>query len=228
MNDQTNYSGKDELEILDSADNYTYSITSQICNFFSKDKVALDFGAGAGTFAKKLRNSNLEVECLEIDPDLTNILTSLNFKVHRDLSGFKHSSVAQIYSINVLEHIEDDLNILKKLKDILIDDGKLYLYLPAFPILYSKFDKKIGHFRRYKRADLSDKLREAGFKIEKMRYRDSVGFLVAFIFKLISNSDTVSKKSVYIYDRLLFPFSKFVDPLLSRFFGKNIEVLAIK
>jgi predicted SAM-dependent methyltransferase len=136
--------------------------------------------------------------------------------------------VDQIYSINVLEHIEDDFSILKEFHRVLGDSGKLYLYLPAFPILYSRFDKKIGHFRRYKKDDLLKNLEEAGFQVKNICYRDSMGFFVALIFKILTRSDTVSKKSVAIYDKLIFPFSKLFDPILGMFFGKNIEAIAVK
>ena len=145
------YNGIEELELLDSAHNYTYSIVKEIKHFFNPAEVSLDFGAGAGTYSKRLKNLNYKVECIEIDPTLIKILEKNELSVHRGLDDFEDTSLTQIYSINVLEHIEDDFEILKKFYSLLKTGGKVYLYLPAFPILYSKFDKKIGHFRRYKK-----------------------------------------------------------------------------
>jgi len=229
--DKTNsqiYNGIEELELLDAADNYTYSIIDRVTGFFSSTGRTLDFGAGAGTYAKRLVKNGLPVECVEIDPTLTGMLKDNNLQVHNGLPPIEDSSVEQIYSINVLEHIDDDIETLKGFHRILKEDGRLYLYLPAFPILYSRFDKKIGHFRRYKKRDLKEKLEIAGFEIKNLGYRDSIGFFVALLFRLTINSDSVSKKSVGIYDKLIFPFSKLLDPVLGAFFGKNIEVMALK
>lgn len=222
------YNGIEELELLDSANNYTYSIVKEIKHFFDKQKLSLDFGAGAGTYAKRLKKQNYKIECIEIDPTLIKILETNDLKVHNGLDSFQESSLPQIYSINVLEHIEDDLEILKKFYSLLEPGGKLYLYLPAFPILYSRFDKKIGHYRRYKKKDLTEKLIKAGFHIDRIGYKDSIGFFAALVFKLILNSETVSKNSISIYDKLIFPFSKILDPILGRLFGKNVEALIIK
>lgn len=229
--DETNsqiYNGIEELELLDAADNYTFSIINRIKGFFSSTGKTLDFGAGAGTYAKRLVQNDFPVECVEIDPTLTQILKDNDLQVHNGLPGIEEKSIDQIYSINVLEHIEDDIQTLKGFHKILKDGGRLYLYLPAFPILYSRFDKKIGHFRRYKKDDLSEKLDKAGFEIKSISYRDSIGFFVALLFRITVNSDSVSKKSVGIYDKLIFPFSKILDPILGIFFGKNIEAMVIK
>ncbi len=228
MTQSEKYNGIEELELLDSAHNYTNSITTRINSFFSKDLLTLDFGAGAGTYAKKLKSQDYKITCIEIDPTLIGVLKNHDLDVSKSTADFESGSVHQIYSINVLEHIEDDLGILKEFHRMLTSSGKIYLYLPAFPVLYSKFDKKIGHYRRYKKKDLVQKLTEAGFQIEQRSYRDSIGFFVAYLFKIISNSEDVSKTAITIYDKIVFPFSRLLDPLLGAYFGKNIEVMATK
>ena len=127
----------------------------------------------------------------------------------------------------VLEHIEHDYETLVDIKQKLAKDGRLLLYVPAFNILYSKFDKKLEHKRRYSKKDLCKKIENAGYKINKVKYADSIGFLCAIIYKIFINSDKLNKKTIEIYDRYLFPVSRFLDKIgLEYLFGKNIILIA--
>ena len=59
-----------------------------------------------------------------------------------------------ILYINVLEHIEDDRAELLSAYRALPVGGFLLLFVPALPQLYSKFDRSVGHFRRYYKKEL--------------------------------------------------------------------------
>ena len=54
-----------------------------------------------------------------------------------------------ILYLDVLEHIEDHESEILKAFGSLKKDGYLVFNVPAFQFLYSDFDKKVGHFRRY-------------------------------------------------------------------------------
>ena len=51
--------------------------------------------------------------------------------------------------MNVLEHIEKDKEEINNSLKILNKNGMLIILVPAHQKLFSKFDKEIGHFRRY-------------------------------------------------------------------------------
>ena len=59
------------------------------------------------------------------------------------------SGIDFVFSSNVLEHIKDDIEVLKAIRNKLSDNGELYLYLPAHMILMSRIDEVVGHYRRY-------------------------------------------------------------------------------
>src|SRR6185312_7274103 len=59
-----------------------------------------------------------------------------------------------IVLVNVLEHIEDDIGALVDLRELLEPGGRLCVFVPAFEGLYSDFDRRIGHRRRYRRSQL--------------------------------------------------------------------------
>jgi SAM-dependent methyltransferase len=67
---------------------------------------------------------------------------------------------------DVLEHLEDDLGVLRALHLLLTDRGKLLLTVPAGRSLWSYFDEASRHVRRYEIAELTDKLHRTGFEVE--------------------------------------------------------------
>ncbi len=71
---------------------------------------------------------------------------------------------------DVLEHIDDDLGTLRHLFDVLEPGGVLVLTVPAHPFLFGEMDAIAHHRRRYRRAELGDKLRAAGFEIRRLAH----------------------------------------------------------
>jgi SAM-dependent methyltransferase len=71
-------------------------------------------------------------------------------------------------AFDVIEHIEDDRAVLRALREALVPGGGLLLTVPQHPSLWSEFDARAHHVRRYRAADLRGKLVETGFEIVKM------------------------------------------------------------
>ncbi|MCR4295369.1 MAG: class I SAM-dependent methyltransferase, partial [Elusimicrobia bacterium] len=70
-----------------------------------------------------------------------------------------------IVCMNVLEHIEDDRATLSRFLGLLKPGGKLVLVVPAHRWLFNPLDAHDGHFRRYEKAELREKLETAGFGV---------------------------------------------------------------
>lgn len=238
-NKNLNYSGIQELINFETGlKNYNRYIAKLIVNGLPLQEIrdrrsgVMDFGAGIGTIADILRDKyQLIVDCVELDLELIDLLRR---KKYKSFSGIEkiNSKYRYIYTSNVLEHIEDDLEMLKKLFRAIETNGKLVVYVPAHPILFSNFDYSVGHFRRYKKNNLVKIVKNAGFSIEKCNYVDSFGFLLALIFKyknkLFKNSE-ISQRYLYIYDNLIYPISRTLDSLGLKFIiGKNIFLVAKK
>jgi hypothetical protein len=131
--------------------------------------------------------------------------------------------------LNVLEHIDDDEAALRSLHAKLTDRGKLLIYVPAFQLLYTSMDAKVGHVRRYTRGMLMARVSAAGFQIERVAYADSIGFLATLTFKIIGNKNgDVSLAALKLYDRAIFPLSRALDLVARRWFGKNLLLIASK
>ena len=129
---------------------------------------------------------------------------------------------------NVLEHIPDDRGVLLGLRDRLLPGATLVLFVPAFPFLYSRFDVRLGHCRRYRRRELRALLIDAGYDVVDARYVNLVGWfawlLVARVFRQIPNwSGPVS-----LYDRWAVPVLRAFEAHLRAPFGQSLLVVARK
>jgi len=228
----TAYSAITELKLVEILVNYNNSIVSSALKYLKGSKKIVDFGAGIGTLSLIFRNKyKLNPICIEIDNENINYLTKRNFHPIKDIDAAP-SELDAIFSSNVLEHIKDDLIILKKMKDHLKKNGLVFLYVPAKMELWSELDQTVGHYRRYEKETLIAKLQKAGFKVKKIYYADSMGYLATLLWKIknITNKTKfASKKSLIFYDKYIFPISSFLDNLGFKYIlGKNLIAIAEK
>jgi SAM-dependent methyltransferase len=226
------YSGMKELEKLElNLQNYNKFIVSSFMKHAgSNAKSIFDFGAGIGTLSNIWKNlgKDVQITCLEVDQTQRSILMDRGFPT---LNSLPNEILADyIFTSNVLEHIEDDSETILKLYNILRPGGGLGIFVPANMFLYSNIDSKLGHYRRYSKKNLINKVSKSGFQIESCVYVDSLGFfawLFLKIFKLgINDSGSLL---LPIYDKFIWPLSKMLDKLGLKFlFGKNLLLLARK
>jgi len=224
---QLTYTGVDVLETLDRATNYNALLLGLILDGSGDCSRMLDFGAGIGTFAKLLRNRGVDVVCVEPDVLLANGLVRDGFLTFNNLNEVPDGSFDFIFTLNVLEHIEDDQTSFCRLATKLAKSGRLLIYVPAFQCLWTSLDEKVKHYRRYHRADLERLARSAGLTVCKTRYVDSLGFFAALGFKVFGNKKGhLSARAVSLYDRCVVPLSRLLDLLVGRLFGKNVYLIA--
>ena len=94
---ELNYTGLDILQALEHATNYNALLTDLIQHSAGDRTPMVDFGAGAGIFAKLLRNRGVEVVCLEPDPYLAERLTDNGFRTLRQLHEITDNSVDFVF-----------------------------------------------------------------------------------------------------------------------------------
>ena len=226
---QEAYTGVDNLEVMQEAVNYNRYLLNTVCRHAPANAKVLDFGAGSGQFAAPLSKQGVDVTALEPDATLRQILMAQGLTAAAATEQLANESFQYVYSLNVLEHIDDDVGALRQLYAKVARGGTLLIYVPAFPILYTSMDAKVGHIRRYKRATLLAAVNGAGFRVESVRYVDSLGFAAALAFKVFGNaSGHVNRTALRLYDRCFFPLSRLLDGLTGRWLGKNLLLLATK
>jgi SAM-dependent methyltransferase len=205
--------------------NYVFKLATRR---FPEHGEFMEFGPGLGDFTGRFQAAGTMIDVVEIEPQFHQVLGKLARKVASSLDELPGPYDA-ILSVNVLEHIEDDQATLRQLHAKLKPGGLISLYHPAGPSLYGQLDKLVHHYRRYDREEMVRKVESAGFKIEETRYVDSLGWFVMFVYKLLKLGDgNVTPWSMKLYDLLVFPVSRILDPLVGRRFGRSIFVLARK
>ena len=222
-------SGSENLEVMREAEKYMTYVGNLVAANIPKSGEIIEFGAGNGTQTIFVGIDRDRLVCVESDQRMQAVLAGLEFAVVGDLTELQEHKYAGAYSINCLEHIEDDCSILKQIHTKLESDSQLVIYVPALPMLFSSMDRRVGHVRRYTKKSLRSVLEKSGYSISEIRYVDSLGVLVTLIFKILRNqSGLPSRSSVKLYDKFVFPVSKIIDRVTSRLVGKNLFAVASK
>lgn len=234
MKKKFNYYGSD-LEVMSNADNYYKWILKEFKRYIGKN--VAEIGAGSGNFTNQLLLCNLEN--LSIYEPSTNMFSILKNKCKNNnkikLYNDSFNSSSNLYKeyfdtivyINVLEHIEDDKSELKKAYIHLKKGGQLLIFVPALNWLYSEFDKKVGHYRRYHKKEMKNILILNNFNIKKIKYFDFTGAIIWYFFSVLLKKD-ISNKSVTFYDKIIIPIISIIENKISPIIGKNLLVIAQK
>jgi SAM-dependent methyltransferase len=221
------YAGKPELQQAEALRNYNRFI----CRLFRREYeggVILDFGAGIGTLTDQMADLG-DIVCVEVDPEHSETLRAKGYEVLPSVELLKDETVSFAYSSNVLEHLDDDLGALRAIHRKLRPGGRLALFVPAFGCVWTALDERIGHKRRYTQEGLADIVAQSGFRVENTYYVDSIGFLLALLFRFVGSKDgSLNTAHLVIFDRVIFPISRAMDMICRRLFGKNVYLVARK
>lgn len=232
------YANKDAL--VDAENNmpgYNRSIVAKFAKYFGidsegikQDLRVLEFGAGGGALSDLFRDTfSLSPECVEIDPYLVKILQEKKYITHKQTPRIQNQ-YDFVYTSNVLEHIEDDVYALIQLRKTLKPKGRIAIYVPALPFLFSNLDLNAGHLRRYKRKELVDTVEAAGFLVDRCFYSDSLGVPASLALKIFGYGNKLNLgfgNSLIIYDRIIYPVSKLMDSIGFKYLlGKNLFLFA--
>ena len=217
-----------ELNFFDKANNFREYQWS----FFRKHikKKILEVGPGNCVFFEKYYRISEKIFLFEPSRKFRKKLVKKfrRIKKIKILSRYDNSKYDTIIYLDVLEHIKNDekevLNAYNKLKS----NGFLIISVPAFQHLYTQYDKKIGHFKRYNKVDFKKMFFNLKIKKYKMTYFDSIGYFFILISKFLNISSKVNFKQSIMLWNFLIPLSKKLDFFLSKFIGKSLMVIIQK
>jgi SAM-dependent methyltransferase len=227
--------GKSTLEVLEFAKNYNKWIATKILPFLSEP--VLEIGAGTGnitefvlqvkhvfitdydkkllTFLKKKFNKkkNLSIYSLDIENAI--------LKTHRNY-------FSSIYAVNVLEHIKNDEKALCNIRSMLKPGGRIVLLVPAKKAAYTRLDKELGHFRRYEKKELLEKLQRSGYAVEKIEFFNIVGLISWFARDKIDADHTKLKfYQIALFEGII-PVLRTVESLIKVPIGISLIVVGRK
>ena len=219
------------LDNLDGADNYAAWIFEQVQPHLGD--AVLEVGAGHGTFTEILSARGARVVATDVSQRCADVLRE-RFAADERVTVVHGGADAvagqppfdSAVLINVLEHIPDDDGALRDLAATLRPGGRLILWVPAFQLLYSDFDRKIGHYRRYRKGELKEQLTRAGYQVAEIRYVNSVGALAWLVVARLMHRAPTGGRSVKIYDSYFVPVLKRLEGCRGVPFGQSVFAVA--
>lgn len=224
------------LEDMGDMPNYNNWIVGQFAANITGRTV--EIGAGLGTISERLRPHAAHLDLVEPTPSLAARLQSRfagddgcsvsQQTLERWLENTEDGAYDTVVMVNVLEHIEDDRAAARGLFAALKPGGKLLIFVPALPFLFSELDRIYGHFRRYRRRELRQCVESAGFQIERLRYFDITGVLPWWLLNTLMGKTSFHQPSLTVYDKLLVPPTKLIESALPPPLGKNLILIASK
>lgn len=139
-----------------------------------------DAGCGFGQYSYFILKNWAKAEVLAIDIDDTYRQVLLEFLNRKSIDAINYEiadlvefipaeKYNLILTVDVLEHIEDDLKVLEKFHHLLTDNGKLIISTPSDKDKAAAFVDE--HVRAgYSKVEIETKLRQTGFKICELEY----------------------------------------------------------
>jgi 2-polyprenyl-3-methyl-5-hydroxy-6-metoxy-1,4-benzoquinol methylase len=101
------YAGIEQLDSMKKAINYNSTLAKTVFQNARGKSLALDVGAGSGLYAQLLREMGMTIDCVEADPQLSKKIKQDGFTIFTSIQAVPNGTYDYIYSLNVLEHIED-------------------------------------------------------------------------------------------------------------------------
>lgn len=195
----------------------------------------LEVGAGLGEFADGFTGADRYV-VTDVDPGAVERMKERfadrpEVEVQQfDIDGNTTLAdpVETLIGINVLEHIEDDVEALRCLSRSLTPDGNIVLFVPGYQQLYGEFDRKVGHYRRYTPATVSAAARDAGLTVEVARPVNFLGAFAWWVAVRKGGAGAPNRTLVSLYDRFVVPVTKTIEKRIRVPFGQSILCVARK
>lgn len=200
----------------------------------------LDVGTGGGGILPFLSEYG-DVVAVDPEPAAVAAASARSFDVRRgglpaDLPFAGEDKFDVITALDVIEHVEQDVESLVNMRRLLKPHGRLIVTVPAFQFLWSGHDVINEHKRRYTKSELRTKLQRAGFHVRLISYCNSALFLPIAAIRLarrqFSRNDE-SQAALGVVPRPanaflggLFGMERHIIPMLPLPFGVSLVAVA--
>lgn len=218
------------LHELREAVNYRRWVAGLIAPHLGEDP--LEVGSGTGDYAAEWAAGGQRLTASEADPRRLAALRR-RFADHprvtvRELAApiretAHHSAVV---AVNVLEHIADDVGALATFAGLVRPGGKVVIFVPAFPVAMSAFDRAIGHHRRYRRGPLAATARAGGLAVEDLRHVNAPGLPAWILLMRLLGRRPQAGPALVAFDRLVVPVARRLEALVAPPFGQSLLLVA--
>jgi SAM-dependent methyltransferase len=150
----------------------------------------LDAGCGTGQMLQHLGHFGQAVG-IDTSPEAIRFAATRNVD-HLVLGSildlpFPENTFDCVLSLDVIEHIDADVELMRYLAGVLKPGGHLVLTVPAFRALWSEHDEVNWHKRRYRAQQLRELLTSHGLEIERLTYCNTALFAPIFAIRKFKN-----------------------------------------
>lgn len=130
--------------------------------------------------------------------------------------------VDTVVAMNVLEHVEADVDALRSLAAAVHPGGRIVLWVPGYMQLYGDFDRKVGHVTRYTPATLRSSMTAAGLDVEVCKPINFLGGCAWWLAVRVGGAGTPSGPLVRLYDRVVVPTTRMIERVVRPPFGQTV------
>ncbi len=216
------YFTDEQRDLTPELDRFQFSLFRQ-----SLGPRVLEVGGGGGRLTELVLESGTAAEFVSIEPsdhfygilaaryshsEKVTVLKCTTTEIQERYAG--HFDC--VYSVHVMEHIEDDRAFLRECLHLARPGGAVVVLVPALQFLYSDLDRNIGHYRRYSKRSLRELTDGLDAAIEKLQYNNFLGVLAsAYYVKFRKLDYQKSSQSRAAFFRLYGLYSRYVVPVVA-------------
>jgi SAM-dependent methyltransferase len=170
------------LESLEAARNYNAWVGALALPYLGDHPLEIGSGLG-GNAAIWLEAGVPHITVSDVEPEMLRALGERFAGDERvdvaevDLTRPPRGDHSALVALNVLEHVEDDAAGLRAAHELVVPGGHVVVFVPAFEFATSRFDRALGHYRRYTTGSLGRTFAAAGLELVRCHYVNAPGLL---------------------------------------------------
>lgn len=165
----------------------TYCPTSDVGQY----KI-LDYGCGSGFLVGQLQEMGYGACGIDVSEEAVRIGAERGVKnlyIEGINFNFPDESFDAILAMDVIEHIEDDVSVMKKLTRLLKPGGKMIITVPAYMWMWGVQDEVAHHYRRYTMNSVLKLIKNRpDLSVIRKTYFNTFLFVPAAVVRLISKA----------------------------------------
>lgn len=178
-----------EFELVDPGSHWYYqsklfALRRAVDKFSPKWTTLIDVGAGSGFFSCSILNDAVEQKVICVDPNYEMEKSEKDGKVKFVREKPMQSGDVYLF-MDVLEHVENDVDLLRQYLVDAIPGTKVFITVPAFMSMWSSHDVYLEHFRRYRLNEVAAVASQAGLDVIHKRYLFGLIFPIAWTVRKI-------------------------------------------
>ena len=230
--------GLETLETIAAAHNFNKWMAETVAKRLKPGNI-IEIGSGIGNISKYFLDNGYEICLSDIRENYCGFLED-HFSEYDNLSDIEKMDLVHpefdkeyadhlgqydnLYALNVIEHIEDDVLALANCKKLLKPNGRMIILVPAYQTLYNTFDKNLFHYRRYTKKTMSAVFEKNQFRILEKLHFNLIGILGWFVSGSILKKETIPSGQMDLYNKLV-PIFRMIDKVTFNQIGLSVIVV---